>query len=184
MALGSETTARNPTQLSLSPFYQYHYSIHGKVMKKFGEQLNAADNAALKSDLRQKFFDKLPQQSCYGLSTDFTTIRKPESPTLAERGFVNIPNVRIYGNKSIDIGYYVSCVNLHLYDEQHPVPWSIPLDNLRVPVQADKNSLAAEQLATIIRDAKLPFAQSDKVTNTSDSGYTCLLYTSPSPRDS
>ena len=179
MALGSERTARNPTQLSLSPFFQYHYSIIGKVMKEFGEQLNATDNEILKSDLRQTFFDKLPKQPCYGLSTDFTTIRKPESPTLAERGFVNIPNVRIYGNKSIDIGYYVSCVNLHLYGAQHPVPWSIPLDNLRVPVQADKNSLAAQQLATIIRDEKLPFAQSDKITNTSDSGYTVPTFIAP-----
>jgi hypothetical protein len=179
MALGSETTARNPTQLSLSPFFQYHYSIIGKVMKEFGEQLNATDNEKLKSELRQTFFDKLPEQSIYNLSSDFTTIRKPESPTLAERGFVNIPNVRIYGNKPIDIGYYVSCVNLHLYDEQHPVSWSLPLDNLRVPIQSDKNSLAAQQLAAIIRDKKLPLAKSDKITNTSDSGYTVPMFIAP-----
>ena len=172
MALGSETTARNPTQLSLSPFFQYHYSITGKVMKEFGEQLNATENKELKSELRQKFFDKLPEQSSYNLSSDFTTIRKPESPTLAERGFVNIPNVRIYGNKPIDIGYYISCVNLHLYDAKHPAAWSIPLDNLRVDVQADKTSVAAEQLATIIRDEKLPFTQSDKLVHTADTGYT------------
>jgi hypothetical protein len=179
MALGSETTARNPTQLSLSPFFQYSYSIIGKVMREFGDQLNDTDNEELKSELRQKFLDKLPEQPTYNLSSDFTTIRKPESPTLAERGFVNVPNVRIYGNKSIDIGYYISCVNLHLYDEHHPNAWSIPLDNLRVDVNADKNSLAAQQLATIIRDEKLPFAQSDKIVNTSDSGYTVPMFIAP-----
>ncbi|MGB1243126.1 MAG: hypothetical protein ACPG49_11435, partial [Chitinophagales bacterium] len=99
MALGSETTAQNPTHLSLSPFFQYHYSIIGKVMKEFGEELNAEDNLELKSELQQIFFKKMPLQSEYKLSTDFTTIRKPESPTLEGRGFVNVPNVRIYGNK-------------------------------------------------------------------------------------
>ncbi|MFK7979149.1 MAG: hypothetical protein AB8G86_04150, partial [Saprospiraceae bacterium] len=34
MALGSEVTATNPTNLSLSPFFQYHYSITSKVMKE------------------------------------------------------------------------------------------------------------------------------------------------------
>jgi len=34
MALGSEVTASNPTNLSLSPFFQYHYSITSKVMKE------------------------------------------------------------------------------------------------------------------------------------------------------
>ncbi|MEZ4884435.1 MAG: hypothetical protein R3E32_06805 [Chitinophagales bacterium] len=109
MALGSEVNAPNPTSLSLSPFFQYHYSILGKVMKDFGEELNGADKLALKSDLRQLFFKKMPYQSEYKLSTDFTTIRKPESRTLAERGFVNIPNVRIYGNKpmTLDIIFHV-----------------------------------------------------------------------------
>ena len=63
MALGSEGTARNPTQLSLSPFFQYHYSIIAKVMKEFGEQLNASDNEELKSNLRQTFFDKYSVQN-------------------------------------------------------------------------------------------------------------------------
>ena len=144
MALGSETTARNPTELSLSPFFQYHYSMTSKVMPEFGEQLNAAENKELKSELRQLFFDRLPEQTVFNMSSDFTTIRKTDSPTLEGRGFVNVPNVRICGNKPIDIGYYISCVNLHLYDENHPNAWSIPLDNLRVSLDVDKNSAAAQ----------------------------------------
>ena len=179
LALGSETTASNPTSLSLSSFFQYHYSMLGKVTKSFGEQLHGADNLELKSALRQVFFDYLPERSAYKLSTDFTTIRKPESPTLEGRGFVNIPNVRISGNKSIDIGYYISCLNLHLYDDDHPKSWSIPLDNLRVDVKADKVSVAAQQLATLLRDVNLPFAQSEKVVNTADTGYTVPKFISP-----
>ncbi|MEZ4883815.1 MAG: hypothetical protein R3E32_15775 [Chitinophagales bacterium] len=179
MALGSEVNAPNPTSLSLSPFFQYHYSILGKVMKDFGEELNGADKLALKSDLRQLFFKKMPYQSEYKLSTDFTTIRKPESRTLAERGFVNIPNVRIYGNKPIDIGYYISCLNLHLYDEKHPAAWSVPLDNLRVDLQSDKISVVVQQLCNVLEDENLPFAESTKVTNTSDSSYTVPEFISP-----
>ncbi len=179
LSLGSERTALNPTQLSLSPFFQYHYSILGKMTKDFGEQLNEANNSALKSELRQIFFKKLSLQSEYKTSTDFTTIRKAESPTLAERGFVNIPNVRISGNKPIDIGYYISCVNLHLYDAEHPMPWSIPLDNLRVAVQADKIAVVVQQMVDIFADKNLPFASSTKIANTADTGYTVPEFISP-----
>lgn len=179
LALGSETTARNPTQLSLSPFFQYHYSIIGKVMKEFGERLNSADSPALKSELQQLFFAKLPSQSEYKTSTDFTTIRKPESPTLEDRGFVNVPNIRIHGNKPIDIGYYISCLNLHLYDEDHPVSWSIPFDNQRVGVQADKIAVAVEQMRQAFADEKLPFATSAKIVNTADTGYTVAEFIAP-----
>jgi transcriptional regulator CtsR len=47
-------------------------------MKDFGEQLNEKDNLELKSNLRQIFFEHLPSQLEYKLSSDFTTIRKPE----------------------------------------------------------------------------------------------------------
>ncbi|MFT4761726.1 MAG: hypothetical protein ACI9XO_001779 [Paraglaciecola sp.] len=153
------------------------------MTKEFGEQLNAADNLELKSELRQTLFKKLPPQSTYKTSTDFTTIRKPESPILEGRGFVNIPNVRIYGNKPIDIGYYISCLNLHLYDAAHPVSWSIPLDNLRVEVNDDKINVVTQQLATIIRDKKLPFAPSQKIVNTADTGYTVPEFIAPLIRE-
>lgn len=121
----------------------------------------------------------MPQQSEYKLSTDFTTIRKPESATLENRGFVNIPNSRIYGNKPIDIGYYISCLNLHLYDANHPSAWSIPLDNLRVDVQEDKISVVVQQLCNLLEDENLPFAESEKVVNTSDTGYSVPEFISP-----
>ena len=119
MALGNETAANNPTSLSLSPFYQYHYSMIGKTTTDFGVQLNGEESKALKLELQQIFFERFGEQSVYKTSTDFTIIRKPESPTLEGRGFVNISNVRIYGNKPIDIGYYISCLNLHLQDKAH-----------------------------------------------------------------
>jgi hypothetical protein len=179
MALGSETTAQNPTQLSESPFFQYHYSIICKVMKDIGLQLNSTESYNFKSGLRAILFEYLPKQEAYKLSSDFTTIRKPESPTLAERGFVHIPNTRIYGNQPIDIGYYVSCVNLGLYDDQHPEYWSLPLDNQRVEVNADKIAVAVQQLKDLLQDIYLPFGKSDKVVNMADSGYAVPAYVCP-----
>ena len=43
MALGSETAARNPTQLSLSPFFQYNYSIIGKMRIKLNKKVVLVD---------------------------------------------------------------------------------------------------------------------------------------------
>ena len=179
MALGSEITAKNPTQLSESPFFQYHYSILCKVMEDLGLQLNDEEALNFKSGLREIFFDYVPKLEEYKLSSDFTTIRKPESRTLPHRGFVHIPNTRIYGNQPIDIGYYVSCVNLSLYDAEHPEAWSIPLDNQRVEVNADKLAVAVEQLKNLLQDIYLPFGKSAKVVNTADSGYAVPDYISP-----
>ncbi|MEM9888149.1 MAG: hypothetical protein AAF849_19810 [Bacteroidota bacterium] len=179
LALGSEQRAVTPTQLSLSPYFQYHYSMLGKVTKDIGAQLNSADSLEVKSELRQLFFEHLAAKSVYKISTDFTTIRKPFSPTLEDRGFVNVPNVSIYGNKPIDIGYYVSYLNLHLYDADHPFAWSIPLDNQRVEVQADKIEVARQQIVEVLRDEQLPFVKSEKTVNTADTGYTVPEFVSP-----
>ena len=179
MALGSETTAKNPTQSSESPFFQYHYSIICKVMEGLGVQLGSGEHFNLKSGLREIFFEYLPGQQGYKLSSDFTTVRKPESRTLGQRGFVHIPNTRTYGNQPIDIGYYVSCINLGLYDAGHPEPWSIPLDNQRVEVDADKLAIAVSQLKDLLQDICLPFGKSAKVVNTADSGYAVAHYVCP-----
>ena len=44
MALGSEVDAKNPTSLSKSPFFQYHYSIINKVMKEIGLKLTSSQS--------------------------------------------------------------------------------------------------------------------------------------------
>ncbi|MEL7020743.1 MAG: hypothetical protein AAGK47_03990, partial [Bacteroidota bacterium] len=74
MALGSETTAPNPTSLSESPFFQYHYSIITKVMKDVGLQLSSEDSDSLKSGLQQLLMKYVPQQSVYKFSSDFTPV--------------------------------------------------------------------------------------------------------------
>lgn len=179
MALGSYCRATCPTELSNSPFFQYHYSNVSKVMKEIGLKLTSSESRKFKTGLYAILQHYLPEQKTYKLHSDFTTIRKPESPTLKKRGFVNIPNCRIIGNKPIDIGYYVSCVNVGLYDEDHPNSWNLPLDTERVDLEADKIDFAVKQLVGLLQDPNLPFGKSVKVVNSADSGYSVPQYICP-----
>jgi len=129
MALCSQTTARCPVQLSESPFFQYHYSIVSKVMEELGKILNGPNREPFVSNLRKLLLAYVPEQCSYKIASDFTMVFKPHSPTLDGRGFAYKPNNTIRGNQPIEIGYYVSCVNLGLYDSAHPQAWSLPLDN-------------------------------------------------------
>jgi len=175
MALGSEVDASNPTQLSLSPFFQYHYSITSKVMKEIGIQLTSSECRKFKRGLYVLLKDHIPKEEVYKLNTDFTTIRKPYSPTLKNRGYVNIPNNPIKSNKSIDLGYYVSCVNIGFYADHSKVPWNLPLDTQLVDLEADKMEFAARQLTDLLTQKDLPFGKAKRVVNTADSGFDNLL---------
>lgn len=179
LALGSEVSASNPTSLSKSPFFQYHYSILSKTMKEIGIKLSSSESRKFKKGLYTILKDYIPANEVYKLSSDYTTIRKPDSFTLENRGFVNIPNNRIFTNKSIDVGYYVSCVNLGLYDEAHPNSWSLPLDTQRIDLEADKMEFAVTQLSDLLRQTDLPFGKSIKVVNAADSGYSVPDYICP-----
>jgi len=179
MALGSEVDASNPTSLSNSPFFQYHYSNISKVMKEIGLKLTSSEKRQFKRGFYTILKDYIPENEVYKISSDYTTIRKPDSLTLANRGFVNIPNNRISKNASIDVGYYISCVNLGLYDEAHPVSWSLPLDSQLIDLEEDKMEFAANQLADLMRQIDLPFGKSAKVVNVADSGYSVPDYICP-----
>ncbi len=179
MALGSETKANCPVQLSESPFFQYHYCILGKVMKELGKILNGPHREQFVSHLQKLLLSYVPEQSVYKIALDFTMIFKPHSPTLAGRGFTYKPNNTIPKNQPIEIGYYVSCVNLGLYDAEHPEAWSLPLDNQRAEVDADKIALAVRQLKDLMENTALPFGKSKKVISMGDSGYALADYICP-----
>ena len=179
MALGSELDAKNPTQLSLSPFFQYHYSITSKVMKEIGIKLTSSQSRTFKRGLYVLIKDQIPKEEVYKLNTDFTTIRKPYSPTLENRGYVNIPNNSITSNASIDVGYYLSCVNIGFYEEQSKVPWNLPLDTELVDLKADKMAFAARQLRDLLSEKELPFSKAKRVVTAADSGYGSPDYICP-----
>lgn len=179
MALGSELNASNPTTLSLSPFFQYHYSITSKVMKEIGIKLTSSESRTFKRGFYVLLRDHIPKEEVYKLNTDFTTIRKPHSPTLKNRGYVNIPNNPIRSNKSIDVGYYVSCINIGFYGDQSNVPWNLPLDTQLVDLEADKMEFAVRQLRDLLTQKDLPFGKAELVVNAADSGYGSPSYICP-----
>jgi len=148
-------------------------------MEELGKILNGPNREPFVSNLRKLLLAYVPEQPSYKIASDFTMVFKPHSPTLDGRGFAYKPNNTIRGNQPIEIGYYVSCVNLGLYDSAHPQPWSLPLDNQRVEVNADKIALAVRQLKNLLEDEHLPFGKSEKVVNMADSGYAVADYVCP-----
>lgn len=126
-----------------------------------------------------------PRQSQYSLQTDTSPMSKPFSRKLTERQYVNVPNNVIPGNKSLDIGYNYSYVNLgynpSLADLSTTLGgsrWSLPLSIERVGLDSDAIYTALAQTATLMVNEDLPFSTADLVLNTSDSGYFTPRYLS------
>lgn len=134
------------------------------------------------TELQSLVLNSVPAQEVYRLVSDFTSIAKPHSARLAERGFVPIPNCIIQGNKPIDIGYQYSYVNLGLYDlpnRPNDVAWSLPLSQQRLEVDADKLVVARQQLHGLLEQTDLPFSSATKVVNMVDSAYGQPRYIRP-----
>jgi hypothetical protein len=108
------------------------------------------------------------------LQTDTTPLRKPHSPTLKDRTYVAIPNTVVAGNKPLDIGYDLSCINLS--DSAHS--WSLPLSMRRVALEQTASDCALSQLADLLKDPYLPF-QHKSLVNTLDSKYGNARFFSP-----
>lgn len=51
----------------------------------------------------------IPGSETYVLQSDMTPLVKAYSPTLAERGYIAVPNNPIRSNQPINIGYKYSC---------------------------------------------------------------------------
>lgn len=187
LSLGSDMTSRNPTSLSKSKLFQYHYSIVNKVIKSLSEGLGLMGEKVVGvndvNELREKLWVHCmrysPPQNIYKLQSDLTTNLKPHSQCLDSRGYVQIPNNKIQGNKAIDIGYYYSYVNLGLYDERHPNAWSLPIDVQRVGLNEKALSVASSQLLGLMNCADLPFKSAERVVNSVDSGYSTPAYIHP-----
>jgi hypothetical protein len=175
--------------LSKNKLFQYHYSILNKVTKNLSKELklskdtedccNAKEVSDLRKHLQVHCMKYSPRKNIYKLQSDLTPNRKAYSNCLACRGYVSIPNNKIKGNKSIDIGYNYSYVNLGLYDAEHPNAWSLPLDNIRIGLNDNPLSVSSAQLLGMMECADLPFQEAERVVNSADSGYSHPSYIHP-----
>lgn len=174
MALASCQVARSPVALTDSLVFNFQFSSISKTVSNLAKTPEAyqALQAKLLSLYLSYYHQTHPKPPAYYLlQTDTTPIRKPSSPTLKDRGFVHIPNSVIKGNKPIDIGYDLSCINLSC-DQ-----WSLPLLRKRVGLDQTSSQCALEQLEQLFDQLAL----SDKqFINTLDSHYGNAAYLAPS----
>ena len=123
-ALASDTQARSPVELSLSPFFRHQYSSLYKGLKAWEYDAAALDMVLLGA---------LPEPEPGGFRLwvlDETPRRRQYAPTLADRGYVYAPNP-VRGNKPITIGYNYS-VLAHV-DLEGPSTWAPPWAIDRTP---------------------------------------------------
>ena len=168
MALSSESGTSSPTSLSLSPFWNYHYSILSKVHKDISQASN------FDAQMLGLCAPYIPGSDTYVLQSDMTPLVKAYSPTLAGRGYIAVPNNPIRSNQPINIGYKYSYVNLSVASG-----WSLPLSVERAKLTGNDMELSASQLNTLLSSETLPLREAPLVINTADSSYGVPHYLCP-----
>jgi hypothetical protein len=167
MALASFREARSVVELSLSPIFHYQYSSISKTIHRIGtqepEHLQRAIGALCMGSFEAANSPLL-------LQSDTTPVCKPHAPTLKDRTYVAVPNNVIAGNKSLNVGYDVSFVNLCDQEKR----WSLPLSIQRVPPEKTASACALEQIARLLCEF-----DDQLVINTLDSKYGNAAYLGP-----
>jgi hypothetical protein len=119
-----------------------------------------------------------PAASRYILQTDTPPVVKAFSPKLADPQYIFIPNNVIAGNKSLNIGYKYSYVNLS-YCPELGSRWSLPLSVKRVGCEQASVEVALEQTHALFQNAALPFGTADLVVQNLESGYCTPKFIAP-----
>ena len=150
-AVCSQTRSRSVVELSLQNCFRRSYSA---IFKAMDEYRPGRDDLA---HLSGPYLSTPQQRSFWLLGVDVTPQPRPYAHTMAERGFVYQPTV-IWSNKPITIGHQYSTVALlPEKDNEHPVPWVVPLSCQRVKPDESKTLVGAGQIGELLCDAKLPF---------------------------
>jgi hypothetical protein len=110
MSISSYTNAKSIVEYSESPVYHYQYS---SISKLFARLLANVGNDTKKFEQQVQNFTKdfVPLQSLIRTQLDVLPVYKPLSSTLADRSAVYRPNVKLEGQKPVEIGYNISSFN-------------------------------------------------------------------------
>jgi hypothetical protein len=169
MAVASYTQAKSIVEYSESPFYHYQYSSIGKLFSGLLDSFegNPADFAS-----KVQLFIQLhrPGEEILRLQLDQTPIFKPHSPTHEGRQSVYRPNSSISGNKPIEIGYNLSCLNIGFFPKI-----SIPYCMERVSVQETGVQVGVRQVQSFCKAEKSDCL----IVVTADSSYGTAEYLCP-----
>lgn len=177
MALASFREAHSVTELCQSPVYHYQYSsicdaINGLCSDKIEHKRVC--------ELLQLFvLSHLPKADSIGLiyhfNGDTTPIKKPHSPTLAEKGYIHVPNTVIESNKPLSIGYRLSTVTLSGLQN-----WQLPLSMQRVENDETPTIRLLKQLSVLLKTDTKPFNKAALNIIRLDRAYSNAQFLSPS----
>ncbi len=169
MAVASDTRAKSIVEYSESPFYHYQYSSIGKLFSSLLESFEGHP-AAFATKVHLFIKEYRPFVEILRFQLDSTPIFKPHSPTHEGRQMVYRPNQTISGNKPIEIGYNLSCLNVGFFPKIS-LPWHME----RVSVSESSLQTGVRQVQTVCRDEKTDCL----IVVTSDSSYGTAEYLCP-----
>lgn len=178
MALASDTNARSPVELSLSPLFHYQYSsVSDTVSNLSYEQIGwEMAHQQVQRLCRPYLSEQITNSPVVHLQTDTTGVCHPHSPTLEKRTFIYKPNNVIKGNKPLSAGYQVSFVNIGEVQSN----WSLPLSVRRVEVEQSPIACAVAQIEELFSpDGIFPLKDDQLIINNSDTTYAHPSYVAP-----
>lgn len=161
MAVASYTSAKSVIEYSESPVYHYEHSSIGKLFERLLESFDGKpERFALQVQEFTRFYG--PAVVVMQTQLDTTPVFKPHSVTHPDRMAVHRPNETIYGNKPVEIGYNLSCLNQGLN-----LKWSIPVLMERVATRETGVQVGIRQLQTLLQTTDSTVL----VVNTADRSY-------------
>jgi len=181
-ALSSNTSANSVVALSLNTLFRRNYSSVEKSIGQFSASRTADTEKQQRQNLEKEHLQiitanlpALNQRPFHLLATDVTPQPRPFAQTLSDRKVVHAPNPTL-SNKPIAIGHeYSHLVYLPEKSSRLSPPWVIPLSVRRVSSKEQGIGVGAAQLATLINDSQLPFAN-QLCLHVSDGAYAAVSY--------
>lgn len=184
-ALTGNIQARSPVELTLSPLFRRAYgSVYDGIDNFFvpsAPETEAKERRVQEQGLLRLIAGTLsaPKQRPFWLfGIDKTPAPRRFAPTLPDRTYVYQPNT-LQGNKPVTIGHdYSVLANLPERTGHTRSAWIVPLIVRRVTSKEVANSIAAEQITTVVTDETLPFHK-DLCVQVEDSGYCGITFLGP-----
>ena len=162
MSISSYTQAKSIVEYSESPLYHYQYS---SISKLFARLLESAgkDTEQFSKQVQDFIRPYVPDEPIIRTQLDCFPVYKPLSYTHPERSAVYKPNVKVEGQKPVEIGYNISSFN-----QGFPEKWSIPHSMQRVSTSKTCQQVGISQVASFIKT--LPVGH-PLIVNNADSSY-------------
>jgi hypothetical protein len=186
LSLSSNKGGKSVVSLSENKHYYYEYSsitdaIDGLYTMHPEWSLEDCGEEALR--LEKKLLGLVlemlhPNSSGFILlNTDITSIIRHYTTTLPDNHIVYKPNVRIRGQKPIDIGYEYSSIGYSAgKDIAKKSSWNVPLSIRRIKTGENKNSFTATQVKEVVE----LIGGTELIVNALDSAYSTPEYLGPS----